>query len=110
MNKQFYALRETTRNFEDGDFTLRVVMAKKVLDDETAILVAHGYEGGGCWGEYYAAYKLDEYGESVEETIERSVGFPDDDTEYSDDYEELNDYINKFCDFDDDGIPSLKEE
>ena len=110
MNRQFFAIRETSRNFEEGDFTLRLAMAKKVLDDGTAILVAHGYEGGGCWSEYYAAYKLDGYAESVEETIETFVGFPDEESEYLTDFEELNDYINKFCDFDDDGIPFLKQE
>ncbi len=110
MNIQFYALRETSRNFEEGDFTLRIAMAKKVLDDNTAILVAHGYEGGGCWSEYYAAYKLDEYRESVEETTESFVGLPDEDTEYLDQYDELNEYINKFCDFNEECAPSLKEE
>jgi hypothetical protein len=110
MNRQFYAVRETTRNIEEGDFTLRLAMAKKVLDDNTAILVAHGYEGGGCWSDYYAVYKLDKYGESVEETIESFVGFPDEDTEYLHYYDQLNEYINKFCDFDEECAPFLKKE
>lgn len=109
MNKQFFAIRETSRNFEEGDFTLRIAMAKKVIDNK-AIVVACGYEGGGCWSDFYAVYELDDYAESVENTIETFVGFPDEDTEYLSDYEELNEYINKFCDFNEESAPSLKEE
>jgi len=108
MNRQFYAVRETNRNVEEGDNTIRLAMAKKVLDDGKVILAAYGYEGGGCYSDYYAVLQLDEYGESVETFIESHIGEPDE-SEYYDQYEQLNDYITKFCYYDED-IPFLKKE
>jgi hypothetical protein len=109
MNTQFYALKETNPQADPSDFTLRLAMAKKIIDDK-AIIVAVGYEGGGCWSDYYAVYQLDNHNESVEEVIEAFVGFPDEDTEYLNIYQELNEYISKFCDDDGEGVPFLKEE
>lgn len=108
MHRQFFAVRETTRNVQEGDNTLRLAMAKKVLDDDKVIVAAYGYEGGGCYSDYYAVLQLDEYGESVETIIERYVGEPDE-SEYYDEYQQLNDYIAKFCYYDED-IPFLKPE
>lgn len=109
MNIQFYAIKETTKTSDPSELNLRLAMAKKIVDNQ-AIIVAYGYEGGGCWSDYYAVYQLDDYMESVEEVIETSIGFPDEDTDYLSIYEELNEYINKFCDFDEEGFPFLKEE
>jgi hypothetical protein len=108
MHRQFLAVRETTRNVEAGDNTLRLAMAKKVLDDNKVIIAAYGYEGGGCYSDYYAVLQLDEYGESVEAILERHIGEPED-TEYYDQYEQLNDYIAKYCYYDED-TPFLKPE
>lgn len=106
MERQFFGLKSS----KTQEPCLAVAMAKKVLNDNKVALVAYGYEGGGCWSDYYAVYKLDEYMEGVEEIIESWVGGPDEPSDYLDDYEELNDYISKFCDFDEDGVPILKEE
>jgi len=105
MHRQFYAIRETTRNVEEGDNTLRLAIAKKVLDDDKVIVAAYGYEGGGCYSDYYAVLQLDEYQESVEAILERHIGEPED-TEYYDQYQQLNDYIAKYCYYDED-IPFL---
>jgi hypothetical protein len=101
MNIQFLAVREKTRNFDEGDNTLRLAMAKKVLDDDKVIIAAYGYEGGGCYSDYYAVLQLDEYQESVESILERHIGDPED-TEYYDDYQQLNEYIAKYCYYDED--------
>jgi hypothetical protein len=110
MNRQFYAVKETIRVDDKDDRTIRLLMAKKILPDNKAVLVAIGYEGGGQWSDFYATYQLDEYNESVLETIETFGGFPDEDSEYLSDYENLNDYINKFVDLDEEMVPSFKKE
>ena len=47
MNRQFYAVKETIRVDDKDDRTIRLLMAKKILPDNKAVLVAIGYEGGG---------------------------------------------------------------
>ena len=110
MDEQIYIALEKTRNHEENDRMVRLVMCKKDIGDDIVAMVAVGYEGGGQWSEYYAVYKLDEYQESVEDTIEYSIGMPDYDSKYQSEYDDILQYINKFCDFDEEFIPFLKEE
>jgi hypothetical protein len=85
---------------------LRLVMGKKYLDDNKVAIVAHGYEGGGCWTDWYAVLQLDEFGECVEEIIE-SFAFTEDDYQYEEVYQEIQDYLEKYIDFLDGEAPCL---
>jgi hypothetical protein len=109
MEKQVLAIIETTRTSEETPTRLRVVVAKKDLDDNKAAIAAIGYGGGGCWHEHCAVVQLDEFQESVESIIE-IVSFFDDSEEYTQEYEQLLQDIYEFCYTDEEGVPHLKEE
>lgn len=89
------------------DNALSLVMGKKYLDDNRVAIVAHGYEGGGCWGDYYGVLQLDEFGECVEEVIQSFSGIDQEDYEYEEVYREIQEYIKKYIDFLDDEVPCI---
>lgn len=105
MENQFFALR----SHKTDEPCVAISMAKKVLDGDRIALVAYGYEGGGCWSDYCALYQLDEYMENVLDVIESHIGYPEE-SSYVGVFGELMQYTNKFCDFDEEGIPVFKQE
>lgn len=106
---QLFALKETDRNDEDGNI-IRLVIARKDLEDDKVAIVAHGYEGGGCWTDYYAILQLDSFQESVEEIVESWIASGVEDSENQDTFDEINQYIQEFVFFDDSCIPRFRTE
>jgi hypothetical protein len=109
IEDEIFIVLERTRKSTDDDRRVRLVMCKRCLGNDLFALVAIGYEGGGSWSEFYAVYQLDDFHESILETKESLKGESDDST-YYETYNQLHETINNYCDFNEEFIPSLKEE
>jgi hypothetical protein len=99
MSEQlFVALRDKTKDPDDLKL-IQVAIAKQDIGDCITIITAIGYEGGGCYSNFCGVYRMDEFNESVLETIEE-VDYADDSELYSKQLEELDVwlYTNIFYD------------
>jgi hypothetical protein len=106
---EIFIVLETENPSEDDNRTVRLVMCKRDLGNDLFALVAIGYEGGGSWSEYYAVYQLDEFHESILETKESLIGATEDSPHYET-YNQIQESINTYCDFNEDFVPHLKED
>lgn len=97
---------------ESGDNRnmLRLVMAKKFVENHVALVFAVGYQGSGAWTDYHVVLQMDEWNEKVKYITASWEGEPVDHNPYHNEFEELNDFINSRCDYDKDFIPYLKKE
>jgi hypothetical protein len=101
-------LRDKTKDPDDLKL-IQVAIAKQDIGDCITIIAAVGYEGGGCYSNFCGVYRMDEFNESVLETIEE-LDYADDSELYSKQLEELDAwlYTNIFYDEDIDA-PRLNE-
>ena len=94
----------------EENFINLAVAKKKLPDTNITLVVATGYEGGGCYSDFCGAYLVDEYGESVLETLEE-CDYSDDSEEYSQEYAELHKFMYTSIYYnEDDDRPELNEE
>jgi len=93
-------LRDKTKDPDDLKL-IQVAVAKQDIGDCITIITAVGYEGGGCYSNFCGVYRMDEFNESVLETIEE-VDYADDSELYSKQLERLDTwlYTNIFYDED----------
>ena len=111
QNPQLFVVLFDKEKDPNQENFIRLAVAKKYLPDSNiTLVVAVGYEGGGCYADFCGAYLMDEQGEEVEETIEE-CDYSDDSEEYSQEYEELATFMYQSIYYDEDmDTPRLNEE
>lgn len=110
MSEQLYvALRDKTKDVNDLKL-IQVAVAKKDIGDSITIVTAIGYEGGGCYSNFCGVYRMDEFNESVIETIEE-VDYVHDSESYVYQLEELEQWMYQNIFYDENcDAPRLNEE
>ena len=109
MSEQLYVvLRDKIKDPDDLKL-IQVAIAKQDIGDCITIITAIGYEGGGCYSDFCGVYRMDEFNESVLETIEE-LDHADDSELYSRQLEELNVWLSGNIFYDEDiDAPRLDE-
>ena len=110
-NFQLFVVLYKKEKDPNEDNFVRLAIAKKNLPNTNiTLVVAIGYEGGGCYADYCGAYLIDEFGEEVEETIEE-CNFSDESEEYTEQYDELAKFMYQSIYYDEDmDAPRLNED
>jgi len=110
MSEQLYvALRDKTKDVNDLKL-IQVAVAKQDIGDSITIVTAIGYEGGGCYSNFCGVYRMDEFNESVLETIEE-VDYVHDSESYVRQLEELEQWMYQNIFYDENcDAPRLNEE
>jgi hypothetical protein len=101
MSEQlFVALRSETKDINDIKL-IQVAVAKKDIGDGITIVAAVGYEGGRCYSNFCGVYRMDQFNESVLETIEVS-DYPCHSKNYACELYDLEQFLYKYAPYEED--------
>jgi hypothetical protein len=101
MSEQlFVALRSKTKDINDIKL-IQVAVAKKDIGDGITIVAAVGHEGGRCYSNFCGVYRMDQFNESVVETIEES-DYPCHSGHYACELYELEQFLYKHAPYEED--------
>ena len=105
-NKEYGILAIKSENRKSK--CLDIIIGAKYLPDNKISIFAYGYEGGGCWSDFYATISMDSVYEEVVSIDEYYNGIYDEDSNsdfeksYNTEYEDIGDFLSKYFDTDDD--------
>ena len=105
-NKEYGILAIKSENRKSK--CLDIIIGAKYLPDNKISIFAYGYEGGGCWSDFYATSSMDSVYEDVVSIDEYYNGIYDEDNNsdfeksYNTEYEDIGDFLSKYFDTDDD--------
>jgi hypothetical protein len=101
MSEQLYVvLRDKTRDVDDLKL-IQVAIAKKDIGDGITIITAVGYEGGGCYSNFCGVYLMDQFNETVVETLEES-DYPCHGKNYACELYDLEQFLYKHAPYEED--------
>jgi hypothetical protein len=105
-NKEYGILAIKSENRKSN--CLDIIIGAKYLPDNKISIFAYGYEGGGCWSDFYATISMDSVYEEVVSIDEYYNGIYDEDSNsdfeksYNTEYEDIGDFLSKYFDTDED--------
>lgn len=108
-NKEYGILAIKSENRKSK--CLDIIIGAKYLPDNKISIFAYGYEGGGCWSDFYATISMDSVYEEVVSIDEYYNGIYDEDSNsdfeksYNTEYEDIGDFLSKYFDLDEDCKP-----